>query len=160
MVHISFLGIFSKLSVMARKEKELFDIIKPYFNQMMDLMDKNITSNREIGGLYYYWDSFISNFVWLEINSSEAISAEILVSFCNDEINRCSEQWRIIAAVDGLVSIVEKMKVEKDIISEIVSVIKESFEKIKKINSKFISLLKEKLTTEEEKKSLESLFNM
>ena len=142
-VPASFLSIASKIISLARSSDtaraamklyfdQLLDILSSKLSDVMDLMDKHKTSNKEIGALYYSWGNFMSDFVWLETITRPAITPDIILSFCVDELKRSTEQWRIKAAANGIKSVIENMSVDDDLFKETV----ESFMEAKQLNEK------------------------
>ena len=165
-----FFQISSKTISLLKEYPQLLDVSKLYLNQLteiiaeritdvMTIFDKDKTNNidkNELSALFYTWGHVISDFVWLQNNTHEKIAHDILISFCNDEIARSTNQkWRLTAAVNGLIAVYDNIQNPTDddetLISETLHVLKESGSKLSdkdKINT-LLNSMKSKTKKEE-----------
>ena len=79
----------------------------------------------------------------------------IFVSFCNDEIHRTKEAWRLKAAMKGLIAVFRKDKHDTDLLTLISETVHTIDQRKNKITDK--ALLQELITTLKDKNTDKNL---
>ncbi|EAX97148.1 hypothetical protein TVAG_469220 [Trichomonas vaginalis G3] len=106
--------------------------VKDFVATAMEIMDKNIDNNAQVGIFFTGWSNFLESCVLFQkYTNVEIIDNLSVISFCCDEITRCKNQWRVVGAVNGLKSVFNNFEIsDQESISNLQDTLKSSESKL------------------------------